>query len=462
VLREGDALRKIGESAELFDDRSALQLGASGRFQNRGFTLIGRVQLGYGGTGTTDVEGRWNEWHALFDDTRSGWLSEDNDQYVFVFDIPGDPGAPPAVQLAPGQPVTLAGKQWRVASRVQARPLAAEGELPSAPSLGQSIPIIDLRNEQNQVATLEYGSSGPPKLSIGQAVRLDELQLKGLREGPDAGAKTLGAQGFPCPSCGAPIEVKLADTRSISCGNCKSVVDLSKGVGAELTSYRQNQTYEPVIPLGKTGRIAIGDNERRDWQVVGFSVKRGNNEDDSFTWNDYLLYNRQEGFAFLVDSSEGWVGFRTLTGAPSEAAGGVSWNGVRYRLTDSYLAEVLYVEGEFYWKVERAQQTRTADFAAGARRLSREQTEAEVVWSQGTTIPAVAVQQAFGLDPTNARVNLTDIRPTSGGRTGSWVIWLVVIIIVLILLSRCGGGGGGYYGTSGGSYGGYSSGGGHK
>ena len=64
LVREGDALRRIGESAELFDDHSPLQLGASGVFQGEAFTLLGRLQLAY-------ADGRWNEWHALFANGRA-------------------------------------------------------------------------------------------------------------------------------------------------------------------------------------------------------------------------------------------------------------------------------------------------------------------------------------------------------------------------------------------------------
>ncbi|MEQ1808186.1 MAG: DUF4178 domain-containing protein, partial [Burkholderiaceae bacterium] len=72
VVREGEALRRIGQSAELFDDHSPLQLGASGRYHGAGFTLVGRLQY-------RSSEGTWNEWHALFDSGdagKSGWLSE--------------------------------------------------------------------------------------------------------------------------------------------------------------------------------------------------------------------------------------------------------------------------------------------------------------------------------------------------------------------------------------------------
>jgi hypothetical protein len=47
LVRDGEALRRIGSSAELFDDHSPLQLGVSGRYQGSAFTLVGRLQYGY-------------------------------------------------------------------------------------------------------------------------------------------------------------------------------------------------------------------------------------------------------------------------------------------------------------------------------------------------------------------------------------------------------------------------------
>ena len=64
LVRDGEALQRIGVSSELFDDHSPLQLGAAGKYQGLAFTLVGRLQYGYGG-------GTWNEWHALFDNQRS-------------------------------------------------------------------------------------------------------------------------------------------------------------------------------------------------------------------------------------------------------------------------------------------------------------------------------------------------------------------------------------------------------
>ena len=44
VVRQGEVLSRIGKMAELFDDHSPLQLFATGTYQKRNFTLIGRLQ----------------------------------------------------------------------------------------------------------------------------------------------------------------------------------------------------------------------------------------------------------------------------------------------------------------------------------------------------------------------------------------------------------------------------------
>ena len=69
VVRDGDTLSRIGKMAEVFNDFSPLQLLALGVFQKRPFTLVGRLQYQYD-------KGTWTEWHALFDDGSTAFLSE--------------------------------------------------------------------------------------------------------------------------------------------------------------------------------------------------------------------------------------------------------------------------------------------------------------------------------------------------------------------------------------------------
>lgn len=453
VVRDGDSLKKIGESAELIDTRNRLQIGVRGAHAGRPFVLVGRVQYEYGEAReitSASLDGRWSEWHAAFDDGRHGWLSEDNDQYVMAFDRDDHGGAPPSGMLDFGGPLQLASGEWRVASIVHGRASAAEGELPSLPGLGDTRIIADLRNSQGQVATLDYQDPRTPTLSIGEPVRLAELQLQGLRDDAGLGVAKVGGRSFACPNCAATIEVQRDDTRSLSCRACHSVVDISAGIGGELRAWQQGDRYEPAIPLGSVGRLAFGGRPAVAWQVLGFSVKGANlqDPDEAFSWNDYLLHNLDEGFAFLVDSSEGWVAFRTLSGVPEGIRGGdfrdVSWQGRRYRLSERYTAVVQYVEGEFYWPLRRHQSTLTADYqglgSASASRLSSETSDSEVIWSEGSVVPAEAVRKGFGLKSLPPKLAQTrhDIGPVSSDRDGSssWattLLWIVVIAAVIYI-----------------------------
>jgi len=512
LVREGDALRRIGESAELFDDHSPLQLGAAGRHQGVAFTLIGRLQIRY-------AEGSWNEWHALFDNQqggqKSGWLSEDNGQYVIGFEAPLDGDAVPKLEdLQAGESRRVAGQVWSVASVVRARLAAAQGELPFPPDLVHEYLVADLRNTRGEVGTLEevVGPKAPaaspegsgtasggraPRWSIGRSVSLTELVMTGLAEGSE---RSLASRGISCPNCGAAIEPKLETTQSIVCPQCKSVVDISKGVGADLAFFKQGHPGvdggEPQIPLGSTGSLMLGA-AVKPWQVVGY-VERcelpEDADDERSYWREYLLYNRIEGFAFLVDAEDGWSWSRPITGVPQSVGEHVKLGEVQYRPLYSYTGIVTYVLGEFYWRLRRDERTRNTDFqgtgANGRKRLNREQTVSEVVWSGGETLDAGAVATAFKLPQDRQAALQRDALPISrSGGSGllKGVIVFLVIVFIIIMLARCGGddcddvrrtfgassteyrqcarsggSGGGGYRTGGGSFGGFSSGGGHK
>ena len=499
VVRAGNELRKIGESAELFDDHTPLQLGVSGTYQGAHFDLVGRLQY-------RTSEGTWNEWHALFASgdgaQKSAWLSEDNGHYVVAFDLPLRAAVPPAAQLKVGAPLTVEGERWVVASVVDAKLIAAEGELPKRPHLNVGFAVADLRSPRDEVATLDYTDPERPTWSVGRSVVLSELALRGLREESE---KTLAGRTLQCPNCGAALEVKLATTQSIVCTQCKSVIDLTSAqqgdVGGDLAHFAQVTGGDPQIPLGSIATLALGG-PPSPWQVVGY-VERcevpDDPDDEQVFWREYLLYHRTQGFAFLVDAQDGWSWSAPITGAPESFGESVRYQGVLYRKLYDYVGKVTYVLGEFYWRLERDERTTNSDYvgtgAAAKKRLNREQTAGEgsreVVWSAGETLAAETMLQAFRLAPAQRAALHRDALPTtfSGGRFAKIIFWCFVIFLVLLLF-RCGSGGGvadcsetkntfgeasqeyqsclnsrrssGGYRTGGGSFGGFSTGGGHK
>ena len=287
--------------------------------------------------------------------------------------------------------------------------------------------------------------------------------------------------------------VKLSSSKSITCPSCKSLIDLTSGVGQELLVAEQRAPVRPVIALGRRGTL-----QGVDWQVVGFQQRRGQEpgsggkpagrklvqvnfsvfgpdedgeqEDESeeaFEWSEYLLYHRQRGFAFLVDSDDGWSLVRPTTGAPQLAGSqrSASYLGNTYALQSSYDATTSSVLGEFYWQVTRGQTTFNRDFANAQGLLSMEQSESEIAWSSGDRLASAAVAKAFGLTDQAALLQRDDPGPfvtASGLGMGSVVLLVFVLIVVMAMMGNCSGSSGGAYRSSGGSMGGYTSGGGHK
>jgi hypothetical protein len=449
LVREGDALRRIGTSAELFDDHSPLQLGASGQRQGLAFTLVGRLQYSYEG-------GTWNEWHALFDtdgDTpRSAWLSEDNGAYVLAFEAPLPSDAPGSeaelAALRAGQRTLADGRAWDVASVVQAKLLAAQGELPRSPRLDGEFVVADLRNSVGEVATLDSLQGGELGWSVGRSVTLSELKMTGLK---DSSEKTLSGRSLNCPGCGNTLEVKLASTQSVACGQCAAVVDISGGIGGDLKHYAQNNAghdgAEPQIPLGSQGTLALGG-PAAAWQVVGYQERCDiptDAEEETTFWREYLLFNRELGFAFLVDTNEGWSWVKPLTGAPVVRGDSAQWQGKTYKKRWSYGARVTWVQGEFYWRVKRDERAHVTDYlgtgADTSLRLSREQAGNEVTWSAGQTLAADAVAQAFGIAPGSRAALQRDSAPLSqslSGKSSSKAVWIFLLVVILIVvLSQC-------------------------
>ncbi|TFZ01784.1 DUF4178 domain-containing protein [Ramlibacter humi] len=459
IVRSGETLQRLGKMAEVFEDYSPLQLMASGRHEGRPFVLVGRLQ--YRGS-----SGPWAEWQAAFDDGRVGQLSEDNGSYVMTFPAELGRDVPPAERFRVGATTAVSGKSFTVSANDEVALVSAQGELPKLPPLGQSFRSVELRSAQGEVLGIDYATV-PPQVSRGRAVSLDELQLTGLRA---EAAKEEKGRGFACPSCGAPVQVNLAGTLSVTCPSCHSVIDVSQGIAGELRHAQQDEPVRPLIPLGSTGEL-----QGVPWQVVGFQHRMGaepGDEDEQFGWSEYLLYNAKRGFVFLVDSEEGWSLVKPTTGAPQLApdSRSATYLGTRYGLKYSYNAETNYVAGEFYWPVVRGQKTFNRDFAAGARLLSMEQTPREVTWSSGAGLSSDAVAAAFGMKDQD-RFRRGDAGPTGGKSAGLGCGCLIVILIVILLLvlvvvlARNDDGSSGYTSaprTSGGSWGGYSGGGGHK
>ena len=183
VVRQGEVLQRIGKMAELFDDHSPLQLGASGKIGGMGFVLVGRLQY-------KSASGTWTEWEVVQDDGQTAFLSEDNGAYVYARPRAVARALPEAKHLRLGATTAIDGRTYAVTANSSVQLLAAQGELPHLPPLGTPFDMVELRSQGDAsdgqapgVLTLDYSptlSGQPVAVSLGTTVLLEDLQMVGI------------------------------------------------------------------------------------------------------------------------------------------------------------------------------------------------------------------------------------------------------------------------------------------
>ena len=173
VVRHDVDLETIGEVSDLPLDSSPIQLGTEGRFDNRSFTVIGRIVYEHD-------DGGWNEWHLAFADGSSGWLSDAQAEYAVSALVPAPLPLPAADALAVGFRYMWQGQQLQVTTLTRARYAGVDGELPFEFWGKDEILFADLRCHDSTFATFDYSDS-PPLLFVGRFVDYDDLSLRHVR-----------------------------------------------------------------------------------------------------------------------------------------------------------------------------------------------------------------------------------------------------------------------------------------
>lgn len=175
LVRTDVTIQNVGKVADLPPNPSPIQLLTSGTYNNKKFDVIGRIIYEY-------EQGGWNEWHIVFSDGASGWLSDAQLQYAVSFQMQSATPLPPEQQVTRGQRLTFANIQFEVSTMTMATYKGVEGELPF-PFYGKSnMLFVDLRNASNDFATLDYSDRSAPMLFIGKTVPYEALQLQNVRQ----------------------------------------------------------------------------------------------------------------------------------------------------------------------------------------------------------------------------------------------------------------------------------------
>jgi hypothetical protein len=435
VARTDRDLKDLGKVAELVETGSPLDIGVRGTWRDVPFELTGRAQLGH------EMGGQWDEWYATFSNQWLGWLAEAQGRFylTFQYQIPDNVTLPTFDQLQLGQ--TISGLPWptplMVAETGRATALGAKGEIPYLLTPGETYDYADLSGPNGAFGTLDYNQT-PPLVFLGQQVTLAELGITSTRA-PEREQRKVGAAHLGCPNCGGPLELRAPDkTERVTCPSCNSLLDVNQGQFQFLKSLQQ-PNFQPVIPIGTTGEIPEGK-----MTVIGAMCRSVTIEGTKYYWFEYLLYNPQIGFRWLVHSDNHWNYVQAVPpGEVIESDKSVVFQGKSYRIFQDAQAVVEAVLGEFYWKVEAGETVRGLDYVAPPYMLSKEvsttyvdengkkRKTGEINWSSGTYISVPQIEKAFGV---SGLARPSGIAPNQPYRHKwiykYWGIFLLVAILV--------------------------------
>lgn len=439
VARTDRELKDLGKVAELVETGSPLDVGIRGKWKDVPFELTGRAQLGH------EMGGQWDEWYATFSNGWLGWLAEAQGRFYLTFQYPIPSGVqlPPFDQLQLGQAVP--GLPWpkplMVAETGRATALGAKGEIPYLLTPGETYYYADLSGADRAFGTLDYNQS-PPLVFLGQQVTLEELGITTTRA-PEREERRVSAAHVSCPNCGGPLELRAPDkTERVTCPNCNSLLDVNQGQ-LQFLKALEKPWFQPIIPIGSVGEVPEGK-----MTVIGAMARSVTIEGTQYFWGEYLLYNPQVGFRWLVHSDNHWNYVQAVPpGEVVESDKSVGYRGKSYRIFQDAQAKVEVVLGEFYWKVENGEAVRGVDYVAAPYMLSKEvstvyvsdprdasktkRATGEINWSLGTYVPVPQIEKAFSVSGLPRPSNVAPNQPYKHW----WVYkyWLAFIVVALLV-----------------------------
>jgi hypothetical protein len=425
VVRHDVNLEALGKVSELPQDSSPIQIGTEGRWGDRPFTVIGRIVYEHD-------DGSWNEWHLIFGNGESGWLSDAQAEYA-ISELAAPAELPAIKSVSVGGHFSFHGRSFTVSSITNARYRGVEGELPFVYWDKDTVPFVDLRSYDESFATIDY-SEPHPLLFIGRFVEYDALALRNVRTF-DKGTAINETRGFNCKNCGAAVELRaLRHTLSVACTSCGAILDPNDPTLAILQKDAKLKRIVPTIPLGSRGVL-----RGRRAEVIGFQQRSIKVEGTTYGWNEYVLFDPYQGFRYLSEYQGHWSDIRSIHALPSVSSRTrptATYDNRPFRHFQSATASTEFVLGEFPWRVEVEDRVEVADFVAPPFMLSREGTKSEATWSLGEYTTGEQIWQAFALpgEPPDP-IGVFAHQPSRyAGKTAGYLRTFAALALALLLL----------------------------
>lgn len=430
VARTDRALEDLGRTADLVHTGSPLALWQSGRLGGIGFQITGHVQIQH------PAGGLWDEWYLCFDDGRWGWLAEAQGRFLVTFQHGYDDVIDPQT-LAPGRQIRLAGEVMVVTEVSEGMYVAGRGEMPYRFQPGQRFFFADLSGAGGRVGTLDFGAR-PPTLFMGREVALGELGIEGTGDAHGHQPRAqVAVEALSCQHCGGALELPdLGAIERVVCPYCGSMHDCRSGLLALVEAQRRSAS-KLALPLGSRGTF-----EDITFTVIGFLRRKVTVHGESFTWDEYLLYEPSRGFRWLSCSEGHWMYLRPIAAGDvrsSRSPASRAWRtdvaehgGKTFEVFQQDTAQITHVAGAFYWKVTVGERTLMTDYVAPPEMLSAEVAETEIQWTLGRYMTRRELRRCFP-DVDVPRASPEGVAPAQPfAYKDVYPVWGVLLALVLL------------------------------
>lgn len=411
---EGDVLLKKPQKCIRISN-DVIRPGSSGRWRDKAFQVLGRMRLRF-------EDGALNLWTVLMEDGVVHYLSEGYGLYAMLVKL----SPAPAVHLKnvreAGERTGLDDGQKATLESIS-RSLGYEVEGEAWDAFFQQYPVFyDFARDDGGYITAAVADSSVVVFDVYDCT-FAQLQLRQLNEAEEKLKK------IACPRCKKKIElVSYPYAQSYAC-QCGAKLEPDLGHEDEFRVHGAFGGVQPLIPLSATGVI-----KGIRYQVIGYAVKQDNTEYKS-KWREYVLYNRQEGYAFLSEYDGHWMYSREKEVAPvissQPEVKEFMYNGATYRLYNRYGYRITAAVGEFPGKVFGDGYSRCREFIHPPYMwVEEEDSKVQVSYYLAEHISPGEVQKAFDTETPFAE----GMGPLSPPFLKPLHILLVTVAAVLLLL----------------------------
>ncbi|MCF0069414.1 DUF4178 domain-containing protein [Dyadobacter sp. CY261] len=419
--RQGDELVPV-PMRMLHAPTDIIQPGTTGRWKDVAFTVTGRIRVHF-------EDNVFNYWTLNCNDGVTRHLAEGYGMYAVCEVLPFKEAVIARKFRSDAQKLRLPDdREFWVTARNEHRLIEVEGNA-FVPDLPDRFISIEGSSDSERVELVAYAEDVAVVFACHDIVP-EMLFLGNTRDVEPAGRR------FSCQNCAATNNVLTYPyAQSWVCNKCETRHSFT---GEDYATHGGQHTSSQNFSFTIGERITL---EGGNYQFVGM-VQKYDIDSRADYWQEYTLFSKLHGFAFLTESDGHWTILKETKNAPAPSDARmhqIDFDNQSFRRFSKYHFRILYALGEFPGNVfSMHEETEAMDYIAPPEILSIEKDyRKRISWFRGKYIRrkviASQVSQTLprqvGIAP--AQPSWVNMKTESIAKSGIVALLLVVLVQML-------------------------------